>query len=590
MMKSNRPPKLTWPLRMVLILLALLILPFSAKLAAKPWQQETVTGNISQNDTDAPLHGGHGVTALPVRNVQETVAGNQKTAAGNETQWSDRIEERKSSSRLSEEQIKELLEEPWACDFGTEVSLKTVLDRLGEKTSIPFIVTSDVVEALDYPSEIIVNAKLPFLIPLKSMLDYLVKQHTLAWHVQNDAVYITDINFKPNDRLVAKVYYVGDLLHTFPYPGKDGSMSLLPVHLDAVAEYLRTMVAPETWNEEAKIQPFYRTVTLLIRQTESVHTQIADFLHHLREANNLLENDGHEVPMSVINPQDLSIAKKTYTAELYDVTDVAVSDTSMVDLVNLIKATVSPFDWGESATIEVAGTKLVIVHTSSGHESVSELLHQLRKVVKTEDANVYRLGPGDTVGIFIEGITGTGQPIPVYMPSPGYNLPPATGYAFTVRDDGTLALPKILQSLKVEGLTLNETQKLIRRTYVEEAKLLGSEAVITVSLIRPRDFPDGHTGVVRPEAPREGHLLIGRVVDADTKEPLGKTDDGNPIRVGFLARPMAEGYPGEANAQTIVEVGENGVFQCYPKFNTPDRSGRILEKIFLAQLSWTRPF
>ena len=576
MMKSNRPPKLTWPLRMVLILLALLILPFPAKLAAKHSPEEVTTGSATHN---------------------------QETATGN---VSDRIEERKSSPRLSEEQIKELLEEPLACDFGTEVSLETVLDRLGEKTSIPFIVNHDAIEALNYPPEIIVNAKLPFLMPLKSMLDYLVKQHHLAWHVLNDAVYITDINFKPNDRLVAKVYYVGDLLHTFPYLGKDGYMSLLPAHLDAIAEYLRTMVAPETWNEEVMIRPFQNTASLIIRQTESGHQQIADQLRHLRKTNDIqihieikiLTDDetdseytctlcilnGYEgtltphsrgrectatiapisfrpvrddlvrwnepiqlrwpegksltvhgvagkrenqdtVKVTVSVEGEGAIVTKTFFASpiiqevveypmelladtsekplalMYDVADVAVSDTGMVDLVNLIKATVSPFDWGESATIEVAGTKLVIVHTSSGHESVSELLHQLRKVVKTEDANVYRLGPGDTVGIFIEGITGTGQHIPVYMPSPGYNLPPATGYAFTVRDDGTLALPKIQQSLKVKGLTLNETQKLICRTYVEEAKLLGSEAVITVSLIRPRDFPDGHTDVVRPEVP-----------------------------------------------------------------------------------------
>ena len=101
--------------------------------------------------------------------------------------------------------------------------------------------------------------------------------------------------------------------------------------------------------------------------------------------------------------------------------------------------------------------------------------------------DTYRLGSGDVIGIYIESFTGApGQPVPVHQPDPGTKLPPATGYPFTVRDDGTIALPKMLHSLNVEGLTVKETQALIDRAYVEVLKILEPDTTITVSLIRPR--------------------------------------------------------------------------------------------------------
>jgi len=117
--------------------------------------------------------------------------------------------------------------------------------------------------------------------------------------------------------------------------------------------------------------------------------------------------------------------------------------------------------------------------------------------LRIDPADAYRLGPGDTLGIYIETLTGTpNQPIPVHQPDPSTNLPPATGYPFTVRDDGTIALPKMLSSLNVEGLTLMETQNLIYKAYVDVLKILGVDASITVSLIRPKTY---HVIVIRED-------------------------------------------------------------------------------------------
>jgi len=118
-------------------------------------------------------------------------------------------------------------------------------------------------------------------------------------------------------------------------------------------------------------------------------------------------------------------------------------------------------------------------------------------MLRQDPMDAYRLAPGDTLGIYIESITGaSGQAVPVHQPDPSTNLPPATGYPFTVRDDGTISLPKMLHSLNVEGLTLMETQSLIYRAYVEVTQILGMDAIITVSLIRPRTY---HIIVIRED-------------------------------------------------------------------------------------------
>ena len=142
-------------------------------------------------------------------------------------------------------------------------------------------------------------------------------------------------------------------------------------------------------------------------------------------------------------------------------------------------------------TVSPRGFENTRCQTRSSMESINPIK------LRMDPANAYRLGPGDTLGIYIETITGVpNQPVPVYTPDPSTNLPPASGYPFTVRDDGTIALPKIESPLCVEGLTLMETQRLIYRTYVNVMKVLGKDANITVSLIRPKTH---HVVVIRED-------------------------------------------------------------------------------------------
>jgi hypothetical protein len=118
------------------------------------------------------------------------------------------------------------------------------------------------------------------------------------------------------------------------------------------------------------------------------------------------------------------------------------------------------------------------------------------QLLRQKPPDVYKLGPGDIVGIYIEGILGDRtQPLPVH-----YGLQegqaPSIGYPLPVRADGTLPLP-LIPPVKVEGLSLAEAQEAIRKEYTETKKILkpGTERII-VTLQRPRQY---HVLVVRED-------------------------------------------------------------------------------------------
>ena len=83
---------------------------------------------------------------------------------------------------------------------------------------------------------------------------------------------------------VYRGYYIGDLMEeTFPpkgFPDDD-----LP-KMEAVANLIRSLGTPETWNEGTSIRQYINSGTLYIHQTESVHAQIKELLANLRKADN----------------------------------------------------------------------------------------------------------------------------------------------------------------------------------------------------------------------------------------------------------------------------------------------------------------
>ena len=58
------------------------------------------------------------------------------------------------------------------------------------------------------------------------------------------------------------------------------------------------------------------------------------------------------------------------------------------------------------------------------------------------------------------------EPPPVNFPEEKSTLPPSTGFPITVLEDGTISLP-LLEPLVVEGLSVDQTRDLIRKSYIE---------------------------------------------------------------------------------------------------------------------------
>ncbi|MFO1066211.1 MAG: polysaccharide biosynthesis/export family protein [Pirellulales bacterium] len=108
----------------------------------------------------------------------------------------------------------------------------------------------------------------------------------------------------------------------------------------------------------------------------------------------------------------------------------------------------------------------------------------------------YTLEKGDVLGIYVDRVLPFTEPDaipvmpPVNFPNEKSNLPPSTGFPFTVLEDGTISLP-LLKPLTVRGLTLDQTRDLIRKAYVDGRILKedGNQFVSpVVTLIREREY------------------------------------------------------------------------------------------------------
>ena len=100
----------------------------------------------------------------------------------------------------------------------------------------------------------------------------------------------------------------------------------------------------------------------------------------------------------------------------------------------------------------------------------------------------YVLDKGDTLGIYIQGITGDKEtPIPVNFPDASGGRP-ALGYPVPIRDDGYISLP-LISPVRVAGLTIGEAESKIIAAYTKKEKILleGNEKIL-VTLMKPRTY------------------------------------------------------------------------------------------------------
>lgn len=128
------------------------------------------------------------------------------------------------------------------------------------------------------------------------------------------------------------------------------------------------------------------------------------------------------------------------------------------------------------------------------HRLPPELLGTSRESLKVIPLNllrqkppaVYRLEPGDILGIYIEGVLGgdRNQPIPVRA-GEGV-VQPAIGYPVPVRENGTISLP-LITPLHVQGLSISEAEAAVREAYTVKKEILKPDlARIIVTLFQSR--------------------------------------------------------------------------------------------------------
>ena len=100
----------------------------------------------------------------------------------------------------------------------------------------------------------------------------------------------------------------------------------------------------------------------------------------------------------------------------------------------------------------------------------------------------YTLSKGDTLGIYIQGVTGDKDtPPPVNFPDdPGAQ--PGLGYPVPIRDDGYISLP-LVAPIRVTGLTLADAERRIADAYTKDKEILleGNEKII-VTLMQRRTY------------------------------------------------------------------------------------------------------
>ena len=180
--------------------------------------------------------------------------------------------------------------------------------------------------------------------------------------------------------------------------------------------------------------------------------------------------------------------------------------------------------------------------------------------LRQKPPDIYRLAPGDMLGIYIEGVLGDRtQPPPVHY-APAGDKPPALGYPIPVGEDGTVPLP-LIPPVPVDGLSIAEAREAMRKAYVDRKVLQPGQERLIVSLLYPRQY---HILVIREDSqttPNNFNFsLVGtstQLVESAPRRGSGQVVD-LPAYENDVLHALAKtgGLPGtDAANEVIVERG-----------------------------------
>jgi protein involved in polysaccharide export with SLBB domain len=172
--------------------------------------------------------------------------------------------------------------------------------------------------------------------------------------------------------------------------------------------------------------------------------------------------------------------------------------------------------------------------------------------LRQKPPDAHRVGPGDVLGIHVEGLLGDKAVAPPVRMTETGALPPAIGYPIAVLENGTIGLP-FTDPIKVDGMTIDEVREAIRKAITVTRQILPPEkARIFVTLMQPRRY---HIVVVRQDS---GGVTVG------AEGLLGNTKRGSgypidlPVYENDVLNALARtgGLPGlDANNEVIIQRG-----------------------------------
>lgn len=148
-------------------------------------------------------------------------------------------------------------------------------------------------------------------------------------------------------------------------------------------------------------------------------------------------------------------------------------------------------------------------------------------LLRQQPPDAYRIGPEDILGVYIEGVlpavaVGQNPPAPpVYFPTQvnplGRRLPPAVGFPFPVRKDGTISLPQV-DPILIQGKTVAEAQDIVRDVYIKKELLPKGRERVIVTLMQQRQY---RVMVFRQEAGGFTTTGVGNIISSANKRNTG---------------------------------------------------------------------
>jgi RNA polymerase sigma factor (sigma-70 family) len=226
--------------------------------------------------------------------------------------------------------------------------------------------------------------------------------------------------------------------------------------------------------------------------------------------------------------------------------------------------------WGQPANAQTKSGQAALNAITSGSstplpmQSGESTLGNWKKIplatLKQRPVELYRVGPGDTLGIVVDGVLGNSKE---FLPT---NSGVLIGYPIPVRDDGTINMPQ-LQPLKVSGLTLEEIRQSLKQAYVGKGKVFREESEYSaiVTMYRKRTF---HVLVIRQDVDDEATSLRNALAGKPSRGTgqvvqltMGENDIGTSLA-------MSGGMPGSSAMDVVV------IERTRSRANTSSATGR----------------